>query len=387
MFKQKINNKSILVLIIIVAIILRFFNYFQIPFTHDEFSALFRLKFDSFSELIEKGVKIDGHPAGIQVFLYYWTKLFGTAEWIVKLPFTVFGILSIYVIFLIGKKWFNDTVGLISAAYLASIQFTVMYSQIARPYISGMFFSLLMIYYWSNLMMNPDKKFYRNSLLFIISTSLCTYNHHFSLLFAAIVGISGIFFIQRKLLFKYLICGLIIFILYIPHLKIFIYQLNVGGVEGWLGKPQNDFLIQFIYYIFNYSVFVIAIILGIFLFGLYQLKKGVFNPKLIVLSFLWFIIPFFIGFFYSRYFNAVLQYSVLIFSFPLIYFLLFGFIKEQNTKVNLILVSVILLTNIFSLVYGRKHYDVFYKSVYKQILTDYENIKRNNSNTIYYDYP
>lgn len=383
MLKQKINNESILVLIIIVAMILRFFNYFEIPFTHDEFSALFRLQFDSFSELVEKGIKIDGHPAGIQVFLYYWTELFGTQEWIVKLPFTVFGILSVYLIYLIGKKWFNDTVGLLSAAFLASIQFTVMYSQIARPYISGMFFSLLMIYYWSNLMMNPNKQFYKNGLLFIISTSLCTYNHHFSLLFAVIVGICGVFFIQRKFLVKYLIIGLIVFILYIPHLKIFIYQLNVGGVESWLAKPQNDFLIQFIYYIFNYSLLVISIVIGIILFGLLQTKKDKPNLKLIALSFVWFITPFLVGFFYSKYVNAVLQYSVLIFSFPLLFFLLFGLIKKQSTKVNLILVSVILVVNILSLVYGRKHYDVFYKSVYKQILIDYENVKKENNHTIF----
>ncbi|MCK9330544.1 MAG: glycosyltransferase family 39 protein [Candidatus Cloacimonetes bacterium] len=383
MFKQKINSETILILIIVVAIILRFINYFEIPFTHDEFSALFRLKFDNFSELINKGVKIDGHPAGIQVFLYYWTKLFGTQEWVVKLPFTIMGILSVYLIYLIGKKWFNETVGLISASYIASIQFTVMYSQIARPYISGMFFSLLMIYYWSNLIMHSDKSFIKNSFLFIISTSLCAYNHHFSLLFAAIVGISGIFFIPKKFRIKYILSGVMIFILYIPHLKIFYYQLNIGGVEGWLGKPHNDFLVEFIYYIFNYSIFVIALTLGIILFGLFHFKKDTFNLKLITLSFAWFIIPFLIGFLYSRYVNAVLQYSVLIFSFPLLFFILFGFIKKQNTKINFILVLVILLTNILTLIYSRKHYDIFYKSVYKQILTDYENIKKDNSHTVY----
>jgi hypothetical protein len=383
MFKKEINNNTIFILIIVIAIILRFINYFEIPFTHDEFSALFRLKFNSFSTLIEKGVKIDGHPAGVQVFLYFWTKFFGTQEWVVKFPFTIMGIVSVYLIYLIGKKWFNETVGLISASYIASIQFTVMYSQIARPYISGMFFSLLMIYYWSKLIMHSDKSFIKNSVLFIISASLCAYNHHFSLLFAAMVGVSGIFFIPKKFRIKYILSGAIIFILYIPHLKIFFYQLNVGGVEGWLGKPHNDFLIEFIYFIFNYSVFVITITLGIVLFGLLQLKKGVFNLKLIILSFVWFITPFFIGFFYSRYVNAVLQYSVLIFSFPFIFFVLFGFIKRQNEKVNLILVLVILLTNVLSLFYTRKHYDVFYKSIYKQILLDYDNIKTNNSHTIY----
>jgi hypothetical protein len=380
---MKLTNKTVIILILLSAIILRFINYFEIPFTHDEFSALFRLNFASFSELIEKGVKIDGHPAGIQVFLYYWTKLFGFQEWIVKLPFTIFGVFSVYLIYTIGKKWFNETVGLLSATYLASIQFTVMYSQIARPYISGLLFSLLMVHYWSNLIMNPDKNFTRNILLFIISSSLCTYNHYFSMLFAAIVGISGLFYIQRKFLIMYFISGLIIIILYIPHLRIFIYQLSVGGVEGWLGKPQNDFFKEFIYYIFNYSLIVIALTLGIILSGLLKVKKRDIDIKFIILSFAWFILPFLIGFIYSKYVNSVLQYSVLIFSFPFLLFILFGIIKNQHTKINLILVLAILLTNTFTLIFHRKHYDVFYKSVYKQVLTDYKNIKIRNGNTIY----
>ena len=141
---MRFTNKLLLVLIIIVGTVLRFYNYGEIPFTHDEFSALSRLNFDNFNDLIEKGVKIDAHPAGVHVFMYYWTTFFGSAEWVVKLPFTVIGTLSIFLIYLIGKNWFNETVGLISASFITSIQFTVIYSQIARPYISGLFFSLLM---------------------------------------------------------------------------------------------------------------------------------------------------------------------------------------------------------------------------------------------------
>ena len=383
-FKRiQLANKAVLFLILSVTIVLRFFNYFDIPFTHDEFSALFRLKFDSFPELIEKGVKVDGHPAGVHVFLYYWTKLFGYQEWSVKLPFTVIGVFSVYLIYCLGKKWFNETVGLVSAAYMATIQFTVMYSQIARPYISGVFFSLLMIHFWTNLMMEPGKRFYKNSLFFIISASLCTYNHHFSLLFAAIVGVSGIFFIQRKFLLRYILSGVLILILYIPHLDVFIYQLQVGGVEEWLGKPRNDFLLQFIHYIFNFSTFALAVVAALFWFGLYYARQNSGNLKLIVLSFVWFILPFLIGFYYSRYVNAVLQYSVLIFSFPMLLFVLFGFIRNQTAKVNLILITIILLTNTLTLIYGRKHYDLFYKSIYKQILTDCKSVKEKSDSTIF----
>ena len=379
---MKITNRGILFLILLVATILRMVNFFDIPYTHDEFSALFRLDFNSFSELIEKGVKIDGHPAGIQVFLYYWTKLFGFEEWVVKLPFTIFGILSVLLIYLIADKWFNETVGLLSSAFLASIQFTVMYSQIARPYISGLFFSLLMVYYWTNLIKSPNNKFYKNSILFIISASLCAYNHHFSLLFAAIVGISGLLFVKKEFLVKYIVSGILIFILYIPHLDIFIYQLNVGGVEEWLGKPHNDFIIRYIEYIFHFSLLPLIVAVGIFIFGARGKSLKNINYKYYILFFTWFILPFLIGFFYSKYLSSVLQYSVLIFSFSYLFFLLFGHLKLQKPIINLILVSIILAVNVFTLTFDRKHYKLFYQSPYEEMLNNYHEVRKTNNNVL-----
>ena len=54
---MRLTNKLLLVLIIIIGTALRFYNYGEIPFTHDEFSALSRLNFNSFSDLIEKELK------------------------------------------------------------------------------------------------------------------------------------------------------------------------------------------------------------------------------------------------------------------------------------------------------------------------------------------
>lgn len=379
---MKLSNKTILFLILLVAASLRFFNYNEIPFTHDEFSALFRLNFNSFLELIEKGVKIDGHPAGIQVFLYYWTKLFGKSEWIVKLPFTIFGIFSVYLIYVIAKKWFNESVGLISSAFLASIQYTVMYSQIARPYISGLFFSLLMVLFWTKIMLTPGKDFYKNTIIFIISASLCTYNHHFSLLFAAIVGISGLFFIKKQYLIKYIISGVIIFILYFPHLNIFLYQLNIGGVEDWLGKPHIDFIINYIAYVFNFSILSLVLVIMLILFGIYKKGSEDFDYKSFILFGCWFLLPIIIGFFYSKFDKSVLQYSVLIFSIPFLFFILFGHIKPQKTIPNLIIVCIIFIVNIFSLIHERQHYKLFYHSPYKEILIDYQKAKQNNDNIL-----
>ncbi|MGM0649049.1 MAG: glycosyltransferase family 39 protein [Bacteroidota bacterium] len=378
----RLTNETILLLILMVATALRFYNFGEIPFTHDEFSALFRTNFDGFSEMIQKGVKPDGHPAGIQVFLYFWVKLFGKTEWVVKLPFAICGILSVYLVYAIAKQWFNETVGLISSAFIASIQYTVMYSQIARPYISGLFFSLLMVYYLTKLIKTPEKHFYKNGIFFILSASLCTYNHYFSLLFAAIAGISGLFFIKKKYVSRYIISGIIIFILYLPHLNIFFHHLEMGGVEGWLGKPNNDFIINYIHYIFNFSHASLGLALFLILFGMYKIKVNHHYYKYSVLSLLWFLLPLLIGFYYSVYVNAVLQYSVLIFSLPFLFFVLFGHIKQHKVKTNLMLVCIILLVNASSLIFERKHYDLFYNSRYECILKDYHKINKANDNVL-----
>ena len=372
-------NKKILLLIIVLGVILRFYNFHLIPFTHDEFSALFRTNFDNFTDLIEKGVKIDGHPAGIQVFLYYWVKVFGKTEWVVKLPFLIFGILSIYIFFLIAKIWFNETVALVSAAYLASLQFSVLYSQIARPYMSGLFFSLSMFYFWSKIIKTPSRDFYKNSLFFVIFLTLCAYNHYFSMLLAGIVGVYGLFLIDRRYLFKYVICLFITFLLYLPHLKIFFFQLNVGGVGGWLGKPNKYFILDFIYYIFHFSNYVLLVTIAIAVFGFYKNKISNLVPAHYLLFSILFFLPILIGYFYSMYVNPVLQFSVLIFSFPYIFFLMFGHIQNQKPIINLFLVVVILLTNIVTLVFERQHYKIFYNSVYQHILTDCQNFKKDTA--------
>ncbi len=349
---------------------------------HDEFSAVFRTNFLSFRELVEKGVKPDGHPAGIQVFLYYWIKLFGSNEWVVKLPFTIMGMFSVLLIYLLAKRWYNETVGLITAAFLASIQYTIMYSQIARPYISGLFFSLSMVYYWSKLMDPNNKIFWKNAGPYIIASALCAYNHHFSLLFAAIVGISGMFIIPRKLMLRYILCGLLIFMLYIPHLGIFMAQFKTGGVGGWLAKPENYFLIDYLYYIFHYSFAPVFLTLGLIVFGLVYFKKRTIRINNYVLFFSWFLIPLLIGFLYSVKINPVLQYSVLIFSFYPLLFLFFGHIPEQKANTNFALVLVILLVNTYTLINERKHYSLFYNSAFERIVTDYEDIKENNRNFV-----
>ncbi len=378
----------LLVFILVVAFVLRFWDFWNIPFTFDELSAMSRTTFDSFSELIRVGVvEKDTHPAGIQVFMYYWVLWFGEMEWIVKLPFMLAGLASVWMTYRIANLWFGQTNALLSAAYVSSLQLFVMYGQIARPYVSGLFLTLMMVYFWSNFLIGNRRKI--NLVFFVIFGSLCSYNHHFSLLFAAIVGLSGLFFIRKNQLVPYILSGIAIFILYVPHLDIFFSQLNqggIGGVGGWLNKPDPWFLFQFFDWLFHYSFWVYGLLIILVLYSVLSKDEparsdGVRKKRVVLL--VWFLLPVIIGFVYSVVINPVLQYSLLIFSTPFLFIFLFSFVKEMKARQLFVWVVLILLINIVTLIFKRDYYKIFYKQPFEQVVKKATNLEQENPGNVF----
>ncbi|MCX6266696.1 MAG: glycosyltransferase family 39 protein [Bacteroidetes bacterium] len=371
LFRRLSADDALITIIMIIGALLRLYRLSEIPFTHDEFSAILRTGFATFHDLIEKGIKIDGHPAGVQVFLYYMVKYFGVSEAVLKAPFILFGVISIWLVYRIGKDWFNSTVGLVVASFVAFLQFPVMYSQIARPYASGLFFVLMMVFFWTRVIFHPQRKYYLNLAGYVISGALCTYNHHFSMLFAAMVGISGLFFCSADKMRKYVAGGLLIVVLYLPHLPILLYQLGIGGIEGWLSKPGYNFIFDYVQYIFHFSIYIYLLIIILISLSLYWYQEiPPVRKKFILISLIWFLMPYIIGFIYSKYRSSVLQYSVLLFSFPFLLFVLFGFFKTEKALHKTILVALIGLIVIPSLIIERQHYKLFYHDAYREIVVE-----------------
>jgi uncharacterized membrane protein len=343
---SKIKHTNILLLLIlIVAAFLRFYQFGTWSLSNDELSALSRLQFESFSDLIEHGVKLtDFHPAGVQVFLWYWVKLFGNDIWVVRLPFVVFGILSVYFVFLIGKRWFNETVGLLAAATFAVLQYPILYSQLARPYSPGLFFSLLTVWFWTKIVFDKQKRFVDYAGFSLFAT-FAAYTHHYSFLFVLMVGITGLIFLRGKKLWLYLAAGVAVAILYLPHLQVFMYQFGIGGVggeEGWLGRPGRRWIFDYLHYAFNDSWIASLIVVGLGMIGF------IINPvkrptrfQWIAIS--WFTASFLIGFLYSILRNPILQFSILLFAFPFLILAIFSFYTDKASKVVRVLVPAIML--------------------------------------------
>ena len=191
------------------------------------------------------------------------------------------------------------------------------------------------------------------------------------MLFVTIVGITGLFYCPGTKMRHYILAGVVIIALYLPHLPILMYQLGIGGIEGWLSKPRYDFIFDYIRYIFQFSVYIYLLIIVLISLSLYWYEeKPPVRKKFILISILWFLLPYLVGFFYSKYRSSVLQYSVLIFSFPFLLFILFGFFKTAKSLHKIVLVSLIGLMVIPSLIVERQHYNLFYKGVYREIVAE-----------------
>src|SRR5688572_3815762 len=107
MNKEKRIHLAFLILILVLGALLRLHQINSTSYSKDELSALIRLDYPNLSTLVKEGVKGDGHPAGVQVFLFYWVKAAGTSEWAVRLPFIFCSIAAIFLIWFLGKEWFG----------------------------------------------------------------------------------------------------------------------------------------------------------------------------------------------------------------------------------------------------------------------------------------
>ena len=362
----------LLAVILVVAAILRLWKLGQVPFMHDEFSALLRTRFDNFHDFIQLGVMPDSHPIGVQLFLWVWVKLFGWSEFWVKLPFALMGIGSIYLIYIIGRQWFNRKVGLFSAAFFAVSQFTTFYSQLARPYAAGLFFVLLMTYFWYKVVFGTKTKT-RDHVGFALSAWACSLMQYFSIAQAGLIFLTGLFFLSKERRKAYWLSGIAALVLFAPTLPIFYQQLFVSGsIGGWLSAPKATFLTDFLQYTMNYSQLFMFAVGIIILLPLILGKRSKRRQPLRWAGIVWFVIIFAIAFFYSLKREPILQHSTLIFSYPFVIiaaFSMFGTRTLSPWQAALV-VAVILFVGTTSLIMERRHFDLMYHQGFDQIAVE-----------------
>ena len=383
MIREFIKTNFYFIVLFSIGCILRFYHFADWSLSNDELSALSRLQFENLSTVIEKGVRLDDmHPMGVQVFLWFWTKCFGLSAFVVRLPFVILGCLSLLIAFLIAKDWLGEQRALLVLAILGCSQFPILYSQLARPYSPGLFFSMMFVWSWSKILFfdtTKETKFNKWNLILILSGVGAMYSHYFSFLFVGITGLIGLFFLQnKKKAVAYFLSGIAMFVLYIPNFNVFITHFSVGGLGGdggWLGPPSKYAIFQFLFYALNNDWLIVGVLFVLLLISIFQNKfQFEHSPKkfLFIALALGFL-PVFIAFFYSIFKNPVYQYSILIFGYPLIVLSLVTLLNFKSNKYfNVVLISTTFVF-LFSSVFSKKYYQTEQFAVFKDIAVDIEN--------------
>ncbi len=287
--------------------------------SNDELSAWYRTRFDDWTTFWNQGVKVgDMHPVFYQAFLHLWVKVFGDSEWAIRSTGLLFYTLNSTLIYTISNRFFSKNTGLGIIALYTCLTFTIINTTLARPYNSGTFFLLLC--FLSLLEINrSSKKINLWHLGIILGFLGAMTSHYFAFLSAGIIGIIGLFYLNRKRKLDLVICGVIAVLCFLPHWPVTQYQLNVGGL-GWLPAPKSYWVLQFFGTFFNHSWFVFMLFLGL-LIPTFKNHKYLTKEELFALAI--FVVTYITGHLISIFYTPVLRDLVLLFILPFLFLFLF----------------------------------------------------------------
>jgi hypothetical protein len=352
-----IKEHSLFVFILFICAILRFIPFFDYQFTLDELSGLDRTQFSNFDDLIEKGVKTtDTHPALVQLIIFAMAKLFGYANWIIKLPFLLFSFGAIVYAYVFCVRNFSKQSGVFASLIFCFSLIFVFYAPIARMYVSGIFFSMALLYYFFELFFQKNLK--RSNFFFLgLFALLSALNQHINALFAFSLCAAGLLFLNKNNAKPYLVTCLLVVLFYLPHLPVTLYQLSVGGIGfdqgGWLPKPETNVLFRFFKVLLGTGKSYLVVLALVILSTLLRKKIRLSKQQGFLLSI--FLVNFAIVYFYSQFRAPVFQNSVMLFSATALVIFIASLLEFKNVMV-FYTASLLLSTVLLYKTYIKKDY-------------------------------
>jgi hypothetical protein len=359
-------------IILAIGVLLRWWDVLDLEFHHDEISALLRTRFDGFNSLIDQGVRVDGHPAFTQWFLWFWVGVVGYTPWLVKLPFLIAGTLSLVVFYGLAKEVFDKNVALLAMAWFAVAQPVILYAQWARPYAFALCFMLLALYgllRW----LKTDKR--TGLFLFIITSALTAYTHYFAvlqlLLLTALMLLFKATWKQRMVVF---LASLLAIALWLPHAGITLDHLALKGIGDWLQPPTSDAWIDVLGFSMHYSwLFALPFLPGV-LFVVLETRKRLPLKWMFITSAAW-LAHYVITYVYSHEVSPVLHMGTMLFAFPSLVLSISSLFQRTSAYYTRLTALAVLLIGMLTLVDERHHYQLNGRTEFQTPFAQYEVLK------------
>jgi uncharacterized membrane protein len=273
---------KLLLFILLLGSFLRFYHLSNLDIWEDEAYQINLISKNSVLELINLNDFDPGTPQTYIILFKFQTIALGVNESAVRVISAIAGILSIFIMFKIGKFVLNENFALIASFLLSISPMHIYYSQNARPYSCFFLISLLALYFLIRFFSELKK----TDLIFCIIFSIAScYIHYFGLFLILFECL--IFFILFKFskinLLDLIFINLGVIITIIPTILLFLITKGKSDVTRTFFNPLEI--------IYSFLVFVIGET-G-FIFKLDSLMEGLIRNSLylsiVVLLFLYLV--------------------------------------------------------------------------------------------------
>lgn len=248
--RERLNDTRILFLIILgIAIYLRMINIVSEQLWHDEGGTIDYV--NSSWAYMFKSVTEEKNPILYYTILKLWISLFGDSIFSCRILSVIFSVLTVPILYLLGKEIKDERLGLILIFLYAISPFSIWYANEVRMYSLLQLLFTIAFYFAVKLLKEPSN----TKLYFYFSiTAVCMiYTHYIAVVYLVVLGI-GIFIYNRneESFYKNLSYSIAIIVCsYIPWIPYAIADF-LGGPTAYTGGQATFIVI--IYWAFYFFI-------------------------------------------------------------------------------------------------------------------------------------
>lgn len=211
--------------------------------------------------------------------MHYWIHLFGNSEWIVRLPSLIFSAFTPVVVFFIGRRFFDNSIGLLASLLLTFSTYHISFAHEARVYALFGLLTACAYYLFLRIIHAKQIVVIHYILLAVIHIALI-YSHYFGFFVLLLQGVFVLWkpSIRKKIGYHMLWVFIGVFIAYIPNLWVLVYRFIDSTHNGTWLKPVNS-LDSFYYMLVGFSNAPVVAVLVLIVFAVTLFFKKARNPQ------------------------------------------------------------------------------------------------------------
>lgn len=173
-----------LVALTLLGAVLRFYHLDYSSLWHDEICTALRVRGGPLAML--RGLTPFPVPPLYYLLMWCWTRLFGDGEFWLRLPSLLASVISIPLIYLLARRFFNPRAGLWAAFLLSISPYSITYAQEAKMYSLVWMLGLLSFLYFDRLVRERDRS---ATIPYLVFTAMALYTLYVGFFFLVVQGV------------------------------------------------------------------------------------------------------------------------------------------------------------------------------------------------------